>query len=314
MESNKYKYWMFTWNNENVVDYKSDIDLDQLEVFLKTFCDSYVFQVERESRTHIQGFFSSFSRKRKQTLLKLFEGVSSIKNLTIERMMGTKEEAYAYCTKTDTQIEAPRKFGFLMPYKASDLALFQSHDRWYPWQFVIWEKLLESSIYSSSIKITNPNDRTIIWVTDLYGNSGKSKFVKNICYKDNLNVCKLSFGSSAQLRSACISAGQKQIYFIDIPRTLGRDDSINDIISVVEDIKNGFVVTTMYGLHKQLLFEPPHVVIFANFDPPEEKLSSDRWDIYQICKDKNLTEKKNGFYSGIIGSHWAHCGHSKDDL
>jgi len=205
-----------------------------------------------------------------------------LEQLTIERMLGTQEEAIAYCTKQDTQIAKPRMFGLSVKYTGSDLNIFNKKDIWYPWQIVVFKLLFESQITDKRYFVREPDDRSIIWITDTKGNSGKSKFVKNICYKMPDECCKLTFGSSAQLRSACISAGPRQIYFIDLPRTMGRDDDINDIISVIEDIKNGFVVSSMYGKHQQLMFEPPHIVVFANVFCPKDTLSEDRLKSYEI--------------------------------
>jgi len=38
------------------------------------------------------------------------------------------------------------------------------------------------------------------------------------------------------------------------------------------------------------VFNPPHIVVLANFPPREEKLSADRWKIYKI-KNKDLLAK-----------------------
>jgi len=288
MEDRKYKHWVFTLN-EDIDDMEDNFE-DKLESFLKTFCKTYVFQKEKgekTQRTHLQGYFQTIVRKRHPTLLSMFkilmlESHTNISSLTLERMMGTQEEARAYCTKTDTRIGQPRSFGFLMPYEASDLKLFLNKDSWYPWQRELSEILFQSELGKVPIKIKDADDRTLIWIFDQYGCSGKSKFVKHVCFNEQENTCKLAFGSSTQLRSACISAGPRQLYFIDLPRTLGRDDNIYDIISTAEDIKNGFLVTSMYGLYKSLIFEPPHVVIFSNTLPPKDSMSHDRWQVYRM--------------------------------
>jgi len=308
MEEKKYSKWVFTWNNDNVVDLSPDIEKDHLEKILSSFCKSYVFQVERETRTHYQGCFVTKVRKRKSTILALFKQQleptnqeSFVKNLTIERMMGSTEDAVAYCTKTDSRIDTPVYNGSLMPYTASDLKIFDNPSVWYPWQKQMAKILFKTPLGTLPIKMTEPDDRTLIWVVDQLGCSGKSKFVKHICYNLPEQACKLAFGSSTQLRSACISAGPRQVYFIDMPRTLGRDDNILDIISTAEDIKNGFIVTSMYGLYKSLIFEPPHVVIFSNTWPPNNTLSADRWDVYLMIDDKTLLKQPENDIFGHFG-------------
>jgi len=201
-------------------------------------------------------------------------------------MMGTEEDAVAYCTKTDSRIGAPIYYGYLMPYEASDLKIFDNQNIWYPWQRRLSKNLFINELGQLPMKLSEPDDRTLWWIIDMGGKSGKSKYVKHICYHLPDDACKLAFGSSAQLRSACISAGPRQIYLIDLPRTLGRDDNIYDIISTAEDLKNGFIVTSMYGIYKSLMFNPPHVVIFSNTVPPKDSMSPDRWKVGRIIEDE----------------------------
>jgi hypothetical protein len=102
---------------------------------------------------------------------------------------------------------------------------------------------------------------------------------------------KISFGSSAQLRSALVGLGPKRVYFIDIPRTLGKDDSLASVINVVEELTLGFITSNMYGKHEKLMMDPPHVVMFSNSQCPEGLLSSDRWRYYGIImKELRLIE------------------------
>ncbi|AXH77371.1 MAG: Rep [Cressdnaviricota sp.] len=286
----KYKHWVFTWHTSAF----GDLTYSELEKFLKQICDSYVFQEERGEETgkiHIQGYLCTKIRKRHSSLLNDFHAYlrdcvksgaaeAMLSNLTIERMMGTRAEAIAYCTKTETRTESPRSYGLPIAYEASDLTIFNNSVNWYPWQ-----KSFMELIFNKDLTLKDPDDRTILWIHDLMGNNGKSKLVKHICYNYPEEACKLSFGSSTQLRSACITAGPKKLYFIDVPRTLGKDDDINDLISVIEDIKNGFIVSSMYGKHLQMMFDPPHIVVFANVFCPPNALSGDRLEEYTINMD-----------------------------
>lgn len=289
---------MLTWNKYESLSLPEEI----LDKSLKELCDSYVYQVEKGEKTgtvHLQGYLCTKIRKRQKSLLNDLERICQemtasqtvvgyyVQDITIERMQGTQDQAIAYCTKTDTQIRKPKKFGILTQYEASDLKIFDNSAKWYPWQ-----KDLMEILFDKDLTLREPNDRTIIWVHDLMGNSGKSKLVKHVCYNYPEEACKLAFGSSTQLRSACISAGPRKLYFVDMPRTLGKEDDISEIISVIEDIKNGFVVSSMYGKYQQLMFDPPHIVVFANVFCPGGALSGDRLDQYTIHFDiENNFEK-----------------------
>ena len=107
---------------------------------------------------------------------------------------------------------------------------------------------------------------------DPLGNTGKSKFVKLICVNRPTELCKISFGTSHQLRTALISAGPRKCYFIDIPRVSSKgtslksqensESSLIEVLTLVEDAKNGFLTSSMWGRNGQLLMDPPHIVIF----------------------------------------------------
>jgi len=49
----------------------------------------------------------------------------------------------------------------------------------------------------------------------------------------------------------------------------------------IEQVKNGLVFSGKYE-SSMLIFNPPHVVIFANDTPDESMYSNDRWHIHKI--------------------------------
>jgi hypothetical protein len=175
--------------------------------------------------------------------------------------------------------------GSSLAYFGEDVKLLESNEQRFPWQ----NKLLETIFDIDKKKFLDPDDRTIIWIYDSKGCTGKSKFVKWMCVNHPEEVTKIIFGTSGQLRSSFISAGIKICYFLDIPRTKGNDDSIECIISAIEDLKNGHLVTNFYGKYKQLLMNPPHVIVFSNDKCPKELMSQDRWLKFEI---KNNQLKK----------------------
>lgn len=279
-EDYKYKTWLFTWNEtkDNIL-----ISPHELENILSHLTIDFVFQKEYVSRFHYQGFFRLENRVRKTTLLNLMRvycaalSEDQINNLTLMHTRGSDKEVISYVTKHDSRVDDPVYSPGFRPYHFKDLAILSSKDRWYPWQDTLGRILLTE--YGT---LREPDDRTIIWIKDLNGNTGKSKLVKYYVHKFSREIIKLPFGTASQLRSSVCTAGARKLYFIDIPRTMGRDEDLDSLYSVIEDIKNGFLTTSMYGQFKQILFDPPHVVIFANFDCPRHKLSADRWKNYTI--------------------------------
>jgi hypothetical protein len=121
-----------------------------------------------------------------------------------------------------------------------------------------------------------------MWIYDKHGNTGKSKFVKWFCMNHSKDVCKLTFGTTSQLRNSMISIGSRKVYFMDIPRTKGSEDSMSSLITLLEDLKNGFISGVMYGKYKSFMMSPPHIVIFSNMKCPTDMMSSDRWVLKEI--------------------------------
>ena len=280
---NKYRNWVFTWNFDS-----DQIPAEQLDRYLKSNTEKYVFQEEEGEETHrrhYQGSFRTTIRKRHSTLLKEFyDEFGNIDNLTINRMCGTWQESYSYCTKEETRKGPIYQSRFLKEqyqeeYKGNDLEILNDRDSWFPWQSTIADKIFVQDTFTCSIA----DDREILWIEDTEGCTGKSKFTKFIC-STNDDIIKLPFGTSSQLRSAVINAGPRKVYAIDIPRTVGEDDDLTALLSVIEDIKNGFVVSSMYGKYQDLMMEPPHVLVFSNEPAPIGLMTKDRWTVFKIDK------------------------------
>ncbi len=275
----KYRNWIFTINAD---DKGYLVNQQDLVKFLTKHTDKFVFQEEigeETGRRHYQGCFRSLNRVRQTTLLNLFKKhLGDITHVTINRMVGDWDESVLYCTKDDTRVgDTVHTSPGILPYGGDDVKFLDSMGNWYPWQKTLVENFYD--IPTATFKTAD--DRKIIWVTDRHGNSGKSKFVKFFSF-NHPNCTKISFGTAAQLRSSVIAAGPRDVYFIDIPRTLGADDSVDSLLSVIEDVKNGYVVSSMYGKHTFLMFQPPHIICFSNTPPIIAKLSRDRWQIHTI--------------------------------
>lgn len=49
----------------------------------------------------------------------------------------------------------------------------------------------------------------------------------------------------------------------------------------MENLKNGWFTTTKYN-GRMKVFKPPKIIVFMNISPPWEKLSQDRFEIYNF--------------------------------
>jgi len=282
MDSAEYKYrnWTLTWSeNENGLP-----EEESLRTFLEKNTELFVFQLERgevSGKLHYQGCFRTKIRQRQRTLLEKFEVEFldfDISMITINRMCGSWEENYAYCTKEDTRVGSSFVVcDALITYEGMDIKFLEKEDTRFPWQ----EKLINELFDSGTFRVKTPDSRKIYWIANQQGNCGKSKLAKYLCF--NSNTCiKVPFGTASQIRSAVISAGPRKIYLLDIPKTLGDDDSLASIISSIEHVKDGHVCSAFYGKYTSMMFAPPHVVIFSNMRCPRKLMSADRWAEYVI--------------------------------
>jgi hypothetical protein len=79
--------------------------------------------------------------------------------------------------------------------------------------------------------------------------------------------------------------GPKRAYFIDLPRTQGYYDKKGDLLSVIEEVKNGHVMSSIYGKGGILMIPPPHIFIFSNEALNYQSLSKDRWEVYTLTEE-----------------------------
>lgn len=238
------KYWFLTWNNPQPHDF------EDLVVWFQHFAERWVVQEERgESGTlHLQGCFKLKGKgKRFETLQKEFRGVHF--------EVCISEQAEKYCSKPT--FDGAKRSVFPIPVRT-----FRP----------------EGPIFDSIEKMISEEAdfRKIHWFVDLKGNTGKSAFCKYMKVKYEDLVTVITSSKSADILT-CISGKEKLVIF-DFPRcsNVGTYCPFN----ALEQIKNGFITDAKLKKEaRTLIFDSPHVVIFANEYPDREKLSLDRWEV-----------------------------------
>lgn len=238
------KNWCFTMNNY------SENDICEIVPLCQTLAKKYIFAKEiGESGTpHLQGVIEF---KKKIRPLKVFP-----KGIHWEKRRGTWEDASKYCMKENGE----KFYGGFKPLRP--LRPLACETNMYPWQ----EELL-------SILNSEPDDRTIIWIWDEIGNIGKTTFMKYLMRFHN--AIPLEGKKNDILHVA--TEHESDIYVYDIERSLESYVSYG----AIEKIKNGCWMSGKYegGIVDR---NCPHLVIFANFKPEEQKLSYDRWFIRKV--------------------------------
>jgi hypothetical protein len=236
------KRWTFTLNNYDELQ----------ESMLKEELGSngsyfYGHEVGENGTPHLQGFVILAKKGRP---LEMF----SNKRIHWEKMKASIENNLKYCSKGKN--------------------LVTNDDRWRPVKVIEPNRKWQTKL----IKILNrePDDRKIIWIYDKKGNVGKTQFAKYMCVKNER--CLYTSGKAADMKYAIYQMKVKpNIVIIDVPRSHIEYLSYNGI----EQIKNGIFFNTKYE-SGMCVFNSPHMVIFANEKPEIEKLSLDRWELYEI--------------------------------
>jgi len=244
--SNAGKNWCLTWWN---------FPDDWREKFQKNKkIDAYVVGREQgaEGGWHLQGYIE-FEKKQRP-----IECLKWDKKIHWEAAEGTAWDNYKYCTKGGDFIVNNIDEPYII-----DLTLR-------PWQEKVWAWLQQK-----------PDDRTVHWVWEPLGNSGKTTFMKYV-YQNMKHVCigapKASDTKHLILKYMQEKKRVPKIVFIDLPRGTKMEYFS---WSGIETVKNMFFASGKYegGF---VCERPVHLVIFANQPPDTMKLSEDRWSIWKI--------------------------------
>ena len=136
---------------------------------------------------------------------------------------------------------------------------------------------------------TPPDDRRIHWVYNPKGCGGKSKLMKWFRFNDP-DVARVGLGSATQIKTSIIAKGPHRAYMVDLPRVRGTDEKQQELFSALEEIKNGWVESPMYGKADELLMEPPHVWVFSNELPTLSHCTLDRWAVWELSGEMASAE------------------------
>lgn len=115
-----------------------------------------------------------------------------------------------------------------------------------------------------------PDDRTVLFVVDPAGNTGKTWFQKFMITKRPNDVQLLLTGKRDDMAYAVDS--DRIIFLINVPRS-----SMEFLqYSILEMLKDGIVHSPKYESRTKFI-KPCHVVVFCNENPDINKMSSDRY-------------------------------------
>lgn len=233
-------YWCFTFNNYE------DSDMDLLDQLFRHECEWFVFQEEKgeEGTPHLQGTLKLKKRVRLSYLKKLhgsihWEATKAVKSSIV------------YCTKEATRNGKIISYGIQVK---RPVKVYEPRG----WQLEIIDIIKEE-----------PDDRSIYWYWEPKGNLGKTQICK---YLIKHKLAFLMDGLKKDMACAIKDhINELNAIVINLCRSEGNDLSYSGL----ESIKDGLIFNTKYQ-SGGLIFNSPHVFVFANSPPQCGMLSKDR--------------------------------------
>lgn len=124
---------------------------------------------------------------------------------------------------------------------------------------------------------TEPNDRTIYWVTDSAGGQGKSRLSRHLQFEHG------AVQLSGRLADMAYFYDKQRIVIFDITRAAA--DNTDHLYTFAEQLKNGIIFSSKYESRSKK-FKPPHVVFFSNSTWDRTKFSHDRVKELDLAEDR----------------------------
>lgn len=256
LEAKEHRCMFFTLNNYNSNDIKT------LETYFKGRKNLlYVFQEEtgENGTPHLQGCFKSKSPIK----------FSVLKNIN-EKIHWEKcrnwDQSIDYCSKEDTRTG---KIFTNMSIKAT------IED---PLSGVTLHKWQTNTI---NLMDKKPDRRSIHWFYDKIGCKGKTSLAIHLCLKYPNQVLYVT-GKASDVKygvSQFVANKDNNLKMVIFDFARSQEQFVS--YQAIEEVKNGIFFNNKYE-SGMVVFNPPHVIVFSNFEPDKSELSADRWKIHNI--------------------------------
>lgn len=303
------KYWMFTCNNYDTSMFVDKDGLEYYETLIENDLVEFVaFQEEvgKNQTPHLQGYVCFHRRLRASRVRKLLMGSH------VEKRFGTHDEALVYVSKTKTRKKGtqartygddssvPRKKGqrsdliqirdalhkgktsaelqheFFPSYIRYRNALLAYEDDLRDKEACVRAKESFEELPAWNHKVIEllkkQRRRQLLWIWDAQGNTGKTRLGRYLKYHMGAFYCTMS-------KKADIAYAYKREKMVVFDLTRSVKEFVN--YDTIESLLSGGIFSGKYD-SKFKTFDPPAVLVLSNSLPEKEKLSSDRWVIWNV--------------------------------
>lgn len=190
------------------------------------------------------------------------------------------EDLIKYSSKEETRVEGPFHVG-----KKEVFDIEYSEMKLNPWQQDLLDFIRQNRNNKDLL------DRKIIWIEDKVGNTGKSFFQKWLRVGQKYIVARKLPVSTVERPVTKVTEHIKvELFMINLTKTKGSDQSLDDLFATLEQIKDGYLVDVLYGKYVEAIFKPPIILVFTNESLANyrNKLTQDRWLGLHITNDKQI--------------------------
>lgn len=249
------KRWCFTLNNY------SESDCSSIVPILSKYCEKYQVakEVGEKGTPHLQGFIQFKTKARPKSVFCFNEGFHW------DLAKGNDQSQVNY-------------LGSDLKNKSSKSELWLSHGMPKP-PTPIRINLTWNTLWTSMLEILTgeEDDRTIHWLWSDRGKFGKTQFTRYLVHKHNAQF--ITGGKYTDIMNLVYHTDMDdcRILVVNVPR-----DFSNVSYSALEAIKDGLVCNMKSHTNGSKIFNPPHVVVFANRPPKTDTMSTDKWNIFNI--------------------------------
>lgn len=250
------KRWCFTLHNSELYGEKDVVPI------LKSLSTKGIVGVEfgKSGETpHLQGFIYFKEKVRPMGILD--------PSTHWEKAKGSDKDNYNYCSKENGE-KAEWGFFFPKPLKIPKKT-----------QLFLWQEEICKIIESE------PDDRTIYWYWSKKGRIGKTTFAKYL-YK-TYGTIALN-GKGGDVRNGIVdfietTGDTPSSVVMNIPRCFNCEYLSYESL---ENIKDMYFYSGKYK-GGMVCGNSPHLIVFANTCPDEERMSEDRWVIREITPESS---------------------------
>lgn len=264
----KSRAWSITWNNY------TDEDLIYWKELLSEKAEQWAWQLEIAPTTGTPHIQAAVYWKSQRTFTAIQKDLPRCDLRVAEKWAKLAN----YCRKVDTQLqdENGNAIGDINLKKREKKPDIEIADPMENLTLKDWQIKINTLIEQP------PDSRKIYWFYDLNGAVGKTTFAKHLAIRYPGRFLYLG-GKANDVKSGIASfikeGNQPDICMFDYTR------STEDYVSyeALESVKNGIFFSGKYE-SGMVLYNTPHVIIFANFAPRLSALSSDRWIVEDISE------------------------------